>query len=76
MPKAVVRIGYNDYVVETEQALLIAQVLASAPRYRSKGWGDDTSYFIWDEPKAEVSITIISDELVRIATMAGAPPKE
>ena len=76
MPKAVIRVGYNDYVMEVEQALLVAQVLSEAPRYSSKGWGETATHHIWSEPTKEVSITILSDDLVRIATMAGAPPKE
>jgi hypothetical protein len=76
MSKAVIRIGYNDYVMEIEQALLVAQALTAAQRYRSKGWGNDTSYYIWDDPAKEVELKVLSDEVVRIATMAGAPPKE
>jgi hypothetical protein len=71
MPKAVIRIGYNDYVMEVEDAVTIAKVMAGAPRYQSRGYGETASYHIWDEPKEEVTITLISDEVVRIAAMAG-----
>jgi hypothetical protein len=71
MPKAVIRLGYNDYVVDVEDALRIAQTLTHAPRYEAKGWGDATSYHIWEQPNNEFEIKIISDETVRIATMAG-----
>ena len=71
MPKAVIRMGYQDYVVEVEDAVTIAKVMASAPRYQSRGYAETASYHIWNEPKEEVTITIISDEVVRIATMAG-----
>lgn len=71
MPKAVIRMGYNDYIVEMEDALAVAKVMTNAQRYQSRGYGETASYHIWDEPKEEVTITIISDEIVRIATMAG-----
>ena len=71
MPKAVIRMGYNDYVVEMEDAIKVAQIMTTAQRYQSRGYGDDTSYHIWNAPKEEVTIMIISDEVVRIATMAG-----
>ena len=76
MPKAVIRVGYYDYVMEIEDAVTIAKVLSEAPRYNSKGWGETASHHIWSEPTKEVSISILSDDLIRIATMAGAPPKE
>lgn len=76
MPKAVIRVGYNDYVMGVEQALLVAQVLTTAQRYSSKGWGQTATHHIWSEPTKEVDIKIVTDDLVRIATMAGAPPKE
>jgi hypothetical protein len=63
--------GYQDYVVEVEDAVTIAKVMAGAPRYQSRGYGADASYHIWNEPKEEVTIMLISDEVVRIATMAG-----
>lgn len=71
MPKAVIRMGYTDYVVEMEDALAVAKIMTTAQRYQSRGYGDDSSYHIWNEPKEEVTIAIISDEVVRIATMAG-----
>ena len=71
MPKVVIRMGYSDYVVEMEDALAIARVMTTAQRYQSRGYGDDASYHIWSEPKEEVTLMVISDEVVRIATMAG-----
>lgn len=71
MPKAVIHMGYNDYIVELEDALAVAKIMTNAQRYQSRGYAETTSYHIWNEPRKEVTITIISDEVVRIATMAG-----
>jgi hypothetical protein len=76
MPKAVITLNYRDYVMEPEEAMYIAEVLSGAKQYKSRGYGDTTSYHIWEEPMRELNISVISDELVRVATIAGKPEKE
>lgn len=76
MTKAVIRIGYNDYVVSVEQAVAIAEAIATAPRFEAVGYGEDKATYIWDEPVDQrVSIHVISEELFRMASMAGKPDK-
>lgn len=86
--KAVIGIGYREYVMEAEDALALLQVVAKAERYAAK-WrkeeGGGTGYYIWaasedGEPKGHGqnvgSLRLISDDHYRIAKLAGAPPKD
>lgn len=84
--KAVITIGYHDYVMEAEDALALLQVIARGERYHSK-WrkaGDEgTSYYIWTESEQSGNhgnnigvLRLISDDHYRIAKLAGAPPKD
>lgn len=74
MTKAVIRLGYTDYVVELEEAVAITNALANAEEFQQVGYGDDRAYYIWREPKADrVTIQVINDELYRVASMAGKP---
>lgn len=84
--KAVITLGYREYVMEAEDALALLQVIARGERYQSK-WrkAEDggTSYYIWTEseqpgdPGHNIgSLRLISDDHYRIAKLAGAPPKD
>jgi hypothetical protein len=73
MPKAVIQINYKNYVMELEEAMVVASALMSAKQYTTRGYGDTASHHVWEEPAQEVQITIVRDELVRIATIAGKP---
>jgi hypothetical protein len=80
--KAVIQIGYRRYVMEAEDALVLAKALANSERYEKK-WRDEknggTSYHIWapnvsnDDP---CTIELLSDNLYRLAKLAGEPERE
>lgn len=73
MPKAVIRLGYTDYLVDVDKAMEMAMILSEAPQYKTRGYGDTTSFHIWHDGTKEVNITVVSDDVVRIGTMAGKP---
>lgn len=74
--KAVIRIGYQDYIMGAEQAMQIAKLMMSAERYMKKGWGDEATYYVWaDDAPATQELTVVSDDLYTMAKLAGAPPK-
>jgi|TARA_R110000744_G_scaffold5084_1_gene17887 hypothetical protein len=75
--KAVLKIGYTDYVVDVARATEIMDLIQNSERYE-KHW-DGTSgtnnYHIWNEQK-EVDTTnleLIPDKLYQMAKLAGAP---
>ena len=78
MPKAIVNVGYHDYVIDAEEALTLYAILAKAERYkrdyRSKDDGGSLHY-VWEQDNEEEmrSFTIISDNLYRMAKLAGKP---
>ena len=83
--KAVITLGYREYVMEAEDALALLQVMAKAERYETKWRKEEeggTSYYIWAESEQPGdhghnvgALRLISDDHYRIAKLAGAPPK-
>jgi hypothetical protein len=78
MAKAIIQMGYDQYVMDAKDALIIHEILAKAERfkrnYRSKDEGGPT-YHVWDQC-ADVetrSIEIMPDNLYRVAKLAGKP---
>lgn len=75
--KAIIQVGYTDYVMDADVALKMMEMLNTAERYRRKGYGDDAAYYIWEQPVTEQqSLTLISEDLYRMAKLAGEPPKD
>lgn len=78
MPKAIISFGYEDYVVEAAEALEVYNILAKAERYKSRYRRHDeggTLHYIWPQDSSDdiKTIRIISDDLYRIAKLAGKP---
>jgi hypothetical protein len=78
MTKAIIRYGYDNYIVEAEDALRIHEILAKAEHYhrnyRSTQDGG-TSYHVWEQDmNSEMrDITLMPDGLYRMAKLAGKP---
>jgi len=81
MCKVVVAIGYKNYVLDTADAIKVAEALSKAElydtKYRSKDKGG-TSVNVWeqDENDSTIAMTILSDSLYRMAKLAGRPTKD
>lgn len=74
MPKAVINIGYKDYVVELEEAFSIARAICGGERYESKyNGGNSTIHAYQDSDRDGLNIRIITDETYRLAKLAGKP---
>jgi hypothetical protein len=73
--KAIIQIGYTDYIMDVAGAIKLSEVLASAERYKSKGYGDTAAYFVWSEPDKHThqQLTLVSDDIYRMARLAGKP---
>lgn len=78
MAKAIVSIGYEDYVVDAEDALKLYEIIAKAERYKQRYRCRDEGgplHFVWAQDNEDdiKSIRLINDGLYQIAKMAGKP---
>jgi len=83
--KAIITLGYTDYVIEVEDAFRIADIMGKAELYKADWSSEGTAHYIY--PYAErdenhtwglpvETIKLISDEQYRLAKLAGKPPKK
>lgn len=82
MSHAVLRIGYRRYVLPIDVAVIVAQALLDGEQFdsayvRPENRGDSGAshtYHVWSEMSAEnPTIEFISDDMYRIAKLAGKP---
>jgi len=74
MTKAVIRLGYTDYVMPLDRAVVIAEMLIEAERYHTKGYGEETTYHVWEEHQRRgVDVTVIPEHIYRTGKAAGKP---
>lgn len=75
--KAVVRLGYKDYVMDTEKALAILSILDEAEVYECK-WAETThAHFVYSQDSQEFirELKILPDAIYRMGKLAGKPSK-
>ena len=78
MTKAIIRVGYEQYVMDAEDALKMHEILAKAERhkrdYRSRDEGGPLHY-VWaqDSEDEARNFEIMPDNLYRMAKLAGKP---
>jgi len=79
MARAIVRIGYKDYIMNTADALHILDLLSKAERYETTYASATKSktYHVYDVPTEDKidSLEIVHDDLYRMAKLAGRPTK-
>lgn len=73
----IVSMGYTDYVMSPKDAFTLSEVLARAERYEDKyhGGGIDNTRHVYANENA-FNMKIISDDVYRMAKLAGKPAKE
>lgn len=83
MSKVVIRIGHRELVVTPAAALAVIEAVASAEIYEAKwhrGEGAESSYYTHHiYPQAftdKMSLEVITDEMYRMAKMAGVPTEK
>lgn len=80
MTKAIVRFGYDQYVVDVQDAITMHEIMAKAEcfkrDYRSKDNGGPL-YYVWEQDMDNEarSFEIMPDNLYRMAKLAGKPEK-
>jgi hypothetical protein len=82
MTKAIVRVGYKDYVMTLPQAIQFSEMLGNIERYESKYHVESDNkttnytYHIHQEEEEPITeIKLISDHHYRVAKAAGKPAK-
>ena len=78
MSKAIISIGYTQYVVNTADAVRIADILMSAERFEDK-WSKDNgnTYHIWEQDELfKFDIKAIPDNAYRMYKLAGKPEEK
>jgi hypothetical protein len=80
MSKAIVRVGYEDYIVDADKALAIVEALANAERYEMKYYraeGDVAAYHthhVYDmDTDKKFHIEVLSNKFYLLCKMAGKP---
>ena len=79
MAKAIVKINYKEYIMNTEDALHILDLLSKAERYETvyASATKSKTYHVYDvsiEDKID-SLEIVHEDLYRMAKLAGKPTK-
>jgi hypothetical protein len=78
--KAVVQMGYKSYVMDTEKALTMLEMLTEAEVYESK-WEDKTktvAHYVYQQDCNDFvrDVKILPKALYNLAKLAGKPNKE
>ena len=78
MTKAIVSLGYTNYVMELKDAVTIAEMLSKAEQYDCKyvSGGDNTHHIYANDAQETGTIKMISDSFYQMAKLAGKPPKD
>lgn len=78
MGKAIVRFGYDNYIMEAEDALTIHEILGKSEhyyrKYQSKENGG-TMHYVWPQDMSDdlKGLELVPDNLYRMAKLAGKP---
>ena len=83
MAKALIRVGYTAYVMDVEQALVVAKAIADAeeferiyiPSEKSETGKSHYAYYVWERDTTEdtIRLELLSDSLYKMAKLAGKP---
>ena len=81
----VIDLGYQKVVLKNDKALQLSEILSSAERFEDKYWSkekreakgmtDDYTYHVYPNDRS-YSMQIISDDIYRMAKLAGKPEKD
>lgn len=76
MSRCVIALGYKNYIVNTEQAIRLAEMLSTAEMFEEKynGSGGSNTFHVWEQEEAgKFNMTILPDSVYRIGKLAGKP---
>ena len=78
MGKAIIRFGYDNYVMEAEDAMRIHEILGKAEHYHSKYQRKEeggTTHYVWPQDMSDdlKTIHVLPENIYRMAKLAGKP---
>jgi hypothetical protein len=78
MAKCIVNIGYHSYVVDTEKAVMLLNILGEAEMFNEKYKDKHTSYHVYPQNADEnrISMKLLPDSLYKFAKLAGKPEEK
>lgn len=73
--KAVVKLGYKEYVMDAEKALALLSMLDNAEVYETKWENKLTAHYVYEQDNGDFirEIKLIPDALYRMGKLAGKP---
>lgn len=76
--KAIVTIGYKQYVMDADKAITMLGMLDQAEVYESKWEGKTTAHYIYTQDNNDHirEVKLLPDALYKLAKLAGKPNKE
>jgi len=81
MAKVVVILGWKKYVVDSADAIKIAEVLGKAELYDTKYTKDEESnptvlHYVYPQDEEKFVMEVLPDNLYRMAKLAGKPEND
>lgn len=78
--KAIIRLGYEEYIVPVDKAMLVLELMVEAEHYEQKGYSDTATFHIWSATEElgdkRHTFTVISEDHYRCAKLAGKPKND
>ena len=79
MTKVIMSIGYNEYVLDIQDAVTVMEIMTKVEKYKEK-WrtNDGNTYHVWTDEGSNPILTIkpIGENLYRTAKLAGEPKED
>lgn len=79
MGKAVLKIGYLNYVMDVDKAIRVMDLLSGVEEYEEKWQKAEeggTTYHVYDADSDRIRVQILSDSKYRMAKLAGKPERK
>jgi hypothetical protein len=82
MSKAVVRVGYTEYVMDMSDAVALIEIMSKAEHLKIRRdynvSPNVTCYHIWEQDvdHDQITIQLLPNAIYRVAKLAGKPPKD
>lgn len=75
MTKVIMNFGYNEYVLDIQDAVTVMELMAKAEKYKAKYTSGDYTHHVWDNQGDNpiAFIKPINENLYRTAKLAGEP---
>ena len=75
MTKVIMNIGYNEYVLDIQDAVTVMELMTKAEKYKSRYTNGDYTHHVWDNEgyNPVTFLKPINENLYRTAKLAGEP---